>query len=901
MTYRNHQLIFFAGALAVSAYAQPATPPAAGPVKVDSSDRVWAVGPAPAMTDNPVSPAHVRIVKQGLDNSRNGDGNAHGIACFHRYKIEPGANGLLRTRLSRQDIKQFHDFDVDGDGKTENDVVACHPFDLSEENPMTPAAPFYDTSVGTQRFYGGATIYHANKKESGFSEDGINGGEEGPNNQPRRNWTFFHESYEIDSPYRMYFLALWQKFDFLNGGKDCRVSFDSHSELRHLVMRYYMGIDGFRWVVRNGDLFYISEEVYEWADQVPGQTGGKIHSIHPANARWSEFKPQAPYKIDFNAKAAKFEKRTFDNVTAVGWLMFKDTLVSGYVGLKWYAFEADALVHRPSRPSETVVMAAIRPSNPEIPPFYMSTCEVPYELWRKVHRLARSNTFAGPRGFGFDGLGAMGSMGWPDDKGGYPSHSQQEPVTDISYLDAILWCNALSVQETKTPCYYIDSEFKEPFREIERNRFFWSAERSVIYVNWSADGYRLPTSAEWVVALGAQKQEGSRKKSETTRPVGSGVPNEAGLHDMLGNVWEYVWTMDNLLDPANFDRLTVLGGDFRGGANPEKSSASAYGDEPFKGSPCIGFRPVRREAGLKKPLMQLPEKDFCAPFWTITKDTKTAIDTNRQIKPIVEVVPMPIGNFSLGKCELTYAQWKPVYDWAVAHGYFFDFGGDMGSMAYWGFGKDWKPAGHGSDEPVTDISQFDAVVWCNALSELEGLEPVYYGDEGMTKPFKQSYVFRPPQLLLGEIAALQNSMGKKGSAHAGTWPAVYAKKTSNGYRMPTEAEFTALMRHDGKKVFPWGNEEKSILDLGWIADNSGLTTHPVGRKKPTSLGLYDFFGNVSELSGDAVFNEGNGYADRMGGSFMDPSQNMLQSMIPEQSLGLPYPDVGFRVLKQNTK
>src|SRR5690554_6234116 len=64
-----------------------------------------------------------------------------------------------------------------------------------------------------------------------------------------------------------------------------------------------------------------------------------------------------------------------------------------------------------------------------------------------------------------------------------------EPVTTISWRDALVWCNALSELRGYTPCYTFDGE-------VLRNSAD-SAKIDLVVCDWTADGYRLPTEAEW--------------------------------------------------------------------------------------------------------------------------------------------------------------------------------------------------------------------------------------------------------------------------------------------------------------------------------------------------------------------------------------------------------------------
>lgn len=880
---------------------------------------IWSPKPPPQST--PEKPENVRIVKYGVEWARAMDGGVDSY-CYSRYKtFKDPKTGKFTISFRGADTQRFHDFDVDGDGKADDDTVLFHPFDLSENNPFNVNAPFFDDTVGSQRVYGGATVYRANDLDPNWTEEGINSQETGGGMQPARNWALHFDMYKRFSPFRYYFVALWQKFDFGNDGDKYRVSLNEQSEFRHYTNRHYVNIDGLRWVIRNGNDFYISEYVFSGI-------GLRVHN--PAKSRWAKYNPTAPYKIDFDPEKAKFEEVKFDNITAIGYYIFKDRLANGHLSYKWYAFEGEAVVHKPDAPSQNIDMAELKSGSDS---FYMTTCEIPYLLWRRVHRLARYNGFAGPRGFNFDSYGDMGSMAFPDAKGNYLSHGQNEPVTHLSFADAIAWCNALSQQESKLPCYYTDPEFKVPFREVIYPPF-WRPEmrKTTIYVNWAANGYRLPTQDEWLIGWKngnfAAKQI---PRSNSTSPVGKIKGDNVNLYDLSGNVWEMVWTHGDSLNLDEYKQYTVMGGDFRDPAKPDATSASAYGDKPFLGHPCVGFRMVRRQSGLSAPIKTSVKTD--APTWTITRDTLTTPHPERQFKlPVRNYLDMvPVGELkaNVGKYEITYAKWKPVYDWAVSKGYEFDCTGEMGSMSYWGWGPDWKPIDHGPTEPVTGITQYDAAVWLNALSELEGLKPVIYTDEKHTEPFKRSHVYRPPQVFFGEgqrkrevtedvnpVFILSDCKNEINGAveykevvfdknpFYGDFPYFYEDPSANGYRMPSTAEYKKLIK-------PGTNRDLPDNVDAWLLNDSGLTTHPVGQKTADSFGLHDIIGNVNEM-GDIVDKHPektrNNYAfvQRVGGGFFDVNYGLFYAMFESgfcrsNSRGLPYPDTGFRALQQKTK
>ena len=132
------------------------------------------------------------------------------------------------------------------------------------------------------------------------------------------------------------------------------------------------------------------------------------------------------------------------------------------------------------------------------------------------------------------------------------------PVQRVSWYDCVVWCNARSEKEGLTPVYYTDNAQTIVCRS-------GSPDITNVQVNWNANGYRLPTEAEWEKAargglLGQRYPWGNNIDTSDANydssqngptpcgyyngsqtPAGVNMANGYGLYDMAGNAFEWCW------------------------------------------------------------------------------------------------------------------------------------------------------------------------------------------------------------------------------------------------------------------------------------------------------------------------------------------------------------------------
>jgi formylglycine-generating enzyme required for sulfatase activity len=520
---------------------------------------------------------------------------------------------------------------------------------------------------------------------------------------------------------------------------------------------------------------------------------------------------------------------------------------------------------------------------------HLKQTEITWSEWSAVRALAGA--------YGFTDM-AAGRNGGDGDASG------THPVTMVSWWDVVKWCNLKSLIEGRRPAYYTAAD-------LNAGAVF-KVGTPEVFVDWSAPSYRLPTEAEWEFSCRAgttgpvygelsQIAWYAENSGDGTHPVGQLLPNNWGLQDMMGNVWEWCWDWKPAYDgspktdprgaASGTDRV-MRGGCFHNAASVCRSAYRNVGGFPGGRYPFIGFRPVLNIAptlinpfivaqpaarslvegqsltltvrALGSPLTYqwfrngialtgatasslsiLAVEAGEAGAYTVVVSSSTGSTTSQPAAVVVAgaadsthvrvssgdfVLGSPAGeagrlseegptsevtltrSFRLKKTEVTWAEWSGVRQLAAQYGYT-----DLG------VGRNGSQGDGSGAHPVTEVSWWDAVKWCNLKSERSGLQPAYY---------TLAYLSTLPDLSVSTIL------------RTGT-PPVHVDWAASGYRLPTEAEWEYACR-----AGTTGAYAGPVDTLAWYYDNSLRNTHGVGQLQANALGLHDMHGNVWEWCWD---------------------------------------------------
>ena len=480
------------------------------------------------------------------------------------------------------------------------------------------------------------------------------------------------------------------------------------------------------------------------------------------------------------------------------------------------------------------------------------------------------------------------------------------PVNYVNWYAAIAYCNKLSLKENLTPCYSVSgvTDWENlAYSSIPTSRdSTWNA----LTYDKEADGYRLPTEAEWEwLARGGENYiyAGSNTVDDVawyytntngtgTREVKTKQANGYGLYDMSGNVdeWCYDWfgtvsssTADTGASAGSY-RVLRGGSWFYSDSFCQVSRRSNYYPN-FRRGDC-GFRVVRSSSKGKvaTPAFSVASgavnsgtevtitcgtegakiyytKDGTAPTASSTEYT-AAISITAAVTLKAIAVKSGMNNSAVASASYTISSGKTPQGFVKVKG-----------TTITG-NESWTSGSHvfvrGRTITIPDMYVCDHEVTRGEFEEVMGTDPSTasaYDKDG--NKLTGDAVLNNPVNYVNWYAAIAycNKLSLKENltpcysvsgvtdwenlayssiptSRDSTWNALTYDKEADGYRLPTEAEWEWLARGGENYTYAGSN---NVDDVAWYDTNTNDTgTREVKTKQANGYGLYDMSGNVDE-------------------------------------------------------
>ena len=411
-------------------------------------------------------------------------------------------------------------------------------------------------------------------------------------------------------------------------------------------------------------------------------------------------------------------------------------------------------------------------------------------------------------------------------------NGDRQPVVYVSWHDATEFSRWLGCRVGVEVALPTEAQWEYACRAGTDTLFYWGSALDPAYCN-SRDKNAADPRRDATLDDG----------HAVAAPVGRFTANAFGLHDMLGNVWE--WCADSPRTYSSLSQTDPRGPEsgsrvLRGGScfHPASCARSTHrGIDPS--NPCtlvFGFRvrvcPVARADSAassersthKSPTPHVAPAERPETSSSLTEkeeQTPQTSEASRQLGSILrrqprvftdpidgsEMIYVPAGTLKMGSNEEDNE--KPVHDMHVDAFYISKY--EITNKQYkqfvdanpeWSKGRvdsklvqddyleHWEGESYPSDKadhPVVNVSWFAAKAYCQWASS--------------------------------------------GGLHG---------------RLPTEAEWEYACRAGSTGKYCFGNDESKLKDYAWYKDNSEGSTHPVGQKEPNEWGIHDMHGNVWE-------------------------------------------------------